>query len=69
MSPYSIKRSWINIEIGIAYGCNKLIVPILDKITQRALPPIIDHRETIDINNFEKYLKQLIKRAKQQILH
>ncbi len=63
LSSYSIKRSWVILEIGVAIGHEKLIVPLVDKISPKEIPDAISKFDAKDLNDFDKYLKQLMGRA------
>jgi len=62
-SRYSVDRPWVLIEVGAAWGLEKYIVAIIDKVTPEELPDIITPYKAIDLNNFDEYLSQLLKRA------
>lgn len=64
LTPNSIQRTWVLIEVGAAWGREKLIVAIINQVTPQEMPDIIASYKAIDLNNFEDYCKQLCKRAK-----
>jgi hypothetical protein len=64
LSPYSIDRPWVLIEMGTAWGLEKRIVAIIDKVTPERMPDIIVQYKAIDLNNFDEYVEQLFKRVK-----
>jgi hypothetical protein len=64
LSRYSIDRPWVLIEIGAAWGLEKQIIAIIDKIAPEEMPDILTPYKAIDLNSFDEYLEQLIKRAK-----
>jgi hypothetical protein len=64
LSRYSIDRPWVLIEIGAAWGHDKLIIPIIDKITPEEMPDVIRQIKAIDLNNFDNYISELINRVK-----
>jgi hypothetical protein len=64
LSHSSITREWVKIELGAAWVLEKLMVPIIDKLSPRDMPDIIDDTRAIDLNNFdEQYIGQLIRRV------
>jgi hypothetical protein len=65
-SRYSINRPWVLIELGAAWGLSKHIVAIVDKVTPKEMPDTIYLQKTLDLNDFDKYLDQLCKRAKEE---
>lgn len=62
ISPESVERRWVVLEIGMAFMAKKRIVPILLHATADQLPGIIDHKRAFDINRFDAYLADLLKR-------
>ncbi len=64
LSQDSIKRPWVLIEIGGALLLDKLIVAIIYKLMPNEMPDVIVQHKAIDLNNFDEYLDQLLKRAK-----
>lgn len=67
LSRYSINRPWVLIELGAAWGLEKRVVTIIDKITPNEMPEVISPYKAIDLNNFDDYLEQLMRRAKEAI--
>lgn len=65
LSPYSVDRPWVLIEIGAAWGLNKRIVAITDKISPADMPDVIEQHKAIDLNDFENYLDQFVARARE----
>ena len=63
LSNYSIDRPWVLVEIGVAWGHNKRVVPIIDKITLEEVPNVIKQCKAVDLNDFDKYLDELISRV------
>ena len=64
ISPESVARQWVVLEIGMAFMAKKRIVPILLHATADQLPDIIDKKRAFDINQFDAYLVDLLKRKK-----
>jgi hypothetical protein len=64
LSNYSIDRPWVLVEIGAAWGHDKRVVPIIDKIALEEIPNVIKQCKAIDLNDFDKYLDELIARVK-----
>ncbi len=62
ISPQSVERQWVVLEIGMAFMARKRIVPILLHATADQLPGIIDKKRAFDINQFDAYLADLLKR-------
>ena len=64
LSRYSVARPWVLIEIGAAWVLEKRIVAITDKVIPEEMPDIIAPYKAIDLNDYDHYVEQLIKRAK-----
>jgi len=64
LSRYSKDRPWVLIEMGAAWGLRKPIVAIIDKIGPKEMPDIINAYKAIDLNDFDQYITQLLKRVK-----
>ncbi|MCH7755875.1 toll/interleukin-1 receptor domain-containing protein [candidate division KSB1 bacterium] len=65
LSRYSVNRPWVLIELGAAWGLEKRVVTIIDKVTPDEMPEVISPYKAIDINNFDQYIAQLLGRAKE----
>ena len=65
LSRYSIKRSWVLIEIGAAWGLGKRIIAIIDKVAPKEMPDIMIPHKAIELNRFDEYLDQLINRVRE----
>jgi hypothetical protein len=52
------------IEMGAAWGLRRPIIAIIDKIGPREMPDIISPYKAIDLNDFDQYIDQFLKRAK-----
>ena len=69
LSRYSLASEWVKYEIGGAYFQPKrpIMVAILDKIEPNELPdPMVSYR-AIDLNDFDKYLIELVDWARQYV--
>lgn len=66
LSKYSIHRPWVLIEMGAAWGLEKRIVAIIDKVTPEEMPDITTPHKAIDLNHFDEYVVQLLKRKRAQ---
>lgn len=65
LSRYSIESGWVLAEIGGAWVLGKRIVAITDKLTPEEMPDVMTPYKAIDLNQFEKYLEELIERAQE----
>ena len=66
LSPDSIERPWVLLEVGAAWGRRKnyRIVPVLCHVSFDAIPDIIEGKKAFHINDFDKYLTELKRRVK-----
>jgi hypothetical protein len=64
LTKNSINRPWVLIEISAAWGQDKRIIAIIDKVQPREMPEIILPHKAIDLNDFDQYIKQLKERVK-----
>jgi hypothetical protein len=64
LSRYSKDRPWVLIEMGAAWGQRKPIVAIIDEIGPKEMPDIVNPYKAIDLNDFDQYINQLLKRTK-----
>ena len=66
LTPDSIERPWVLLEVGAAWGRRKdyRIVPVLCHVTFDAIPDIIEGKRAFHINDFNTYLVELKRRVK-----
>jgi len=66
LTPNSIERPWVLLEVGAAWGRRKdyRIVPVLCHVTFDAIPDIIEGKRAFHINDFDTYLVELKRRVK-----
>jgi TIR domain len=63
LSRYSKDRPWVLMEIGGAWVLRKTIIAIIDKIGPKEMPDIILPFKAVDLNDFDQYVSQLMKRV------
>lgn len=65
LTPDSIERPWVLLEVGAAWGRRKdyRIVPVLCHVSFDAIPDIIEGKKAFHINDFDKYLDELARRV------
>ena len=63
-SRYSKDRPWVLAEMGAAWGLQKPIIVIIDKVGPKEMPDIVSPYRAVDLNDFDEYLGQLLKRVK-----
>jgi hypothetical protein len=64
LSPYSINRQWVIAETATAWGLRKHIVAITDKVEHKEIPEFIKSHKALDLNDFDRYVEELIERAR-----
>jgi TIR domain len=63
-SRYSKDRPWVLAEMGAAWGLRKPIIVIVDKVGPNEMPDMVNPYKPVDLNEFDEYLKQLLKRVR-----
>jgi hypothetical protein len=63
-TPWSAMRSWVWIELGAAWSRQKPILAVFYRMTAGQGKAILEDINTIDLNEFDIYLKQLKVRLK-----
>jgi len=65
LTPESVGREWVLLEIGAAWGWRKnfRIVPILYHVDIDPIPTIIKAKKAININDFDNYLSEVSRRV------
>lgn len=66
LSPESIERQWVLVELGGAWTLGKRIVAITYNLPRERIPDIIDHDRTYELNDFDRYVSELVRRAKEK---
>src|SRR5579862_9473575 len=67
LTPSSVRREWVVVEMSVAWGLKKRIVAILHHVSPKQMPDMSYAYKAIDLNDFEQYLDQLRKREKEKI--
>lgn len=62
LSPISLNRPWVILEIGAAWGLGIRIVPICYQSSAEMIPATIRDNRAFDLNDFDRYLEELGKR-------
>jgi hypothetical protein len=63
LSPQSLPRQWVLIELGAALGLRKRVVPIMCNVELGQIPDIIRLTKAYELNQFDDYLNELTRRA------
>ncbi len=66
LTPNSVHRPWVLLEVGAAWGCRKTmrIVPILCHVDVDTVPDMIKAKKAIHINDCEAFFGELKERVK-----
>jgi hypothetical protein len=62
LSPESVTRQWVLIEIGMALAFRKRIVPLMFHIPAEQIPGMIDKTRGFSLEEFDDYLNDLKRR-------
>lgn len=65
LTPESIDRAWVLLEVGAAWGWRKnfRIVAVLDHVDINPIPEIIKSKKAIKINEIDNYFAEISKRV------
>jgi hypothetical protein len=66
LTSQSISRQWVLLELGAAWGLRKRIVAITDKVADDDLPDIIRQTKAYGLNDFDRFVAELVGRAKRR---
>ncbi|HSA81406.1 MAG TPA: toll/interleukin-1 receptor domain-containing protein [Geminicoccaceae bacterium] len=64
LSPHSITRQWVLVELGGAWTLDKRVMAITYNIAPDKIPDIIEHDKGYELNDFDRYVTELIRRMK-----
>jgi hypothetical protein len=64
LSPNSITRQWVLAELGGAWTLDKRIMAITYDLAAEKIPDIIEHDKSYELNDFDRYVGELIGRRK-----
>jgi hypothetical protein len=63
ITPVSVGRPWVMLEIGAAWELGKWIVPVCYHVDADKIPAILSKRKAYPLNEFDRYLEELRKRV------
>jgi hypothetical protein len=63
LSAQSVTRPWVLIELGAAWGLGKRLIAIVDKVAPKEMPDIIAQTKAYDLNDFDRFVAELLRRA------
>jgi hypothetical protein len=66
ITPQSIGRQWVTLEVGAAWGWSKRIriVLVLYHVSVDPIPDMIKNKKAISLNDFDQYLSELVSRTR-----
>jgi TIR domain len=64
LTPNSITRPWVLVEIGCAWGHARRMVPILYNVTVEDIPALLRATKAIDLNAVNDYLNEVAARVR-----
>jgi hypothetical protein len=62
LTPVSVGRPWVMLEIGAAWLAGKRIVPVCYHVEPTTIPTILQKTKAILLNDFDRYLAELAAR-------
>jgi hypothetical protein len=66
LSPHSVTRQWVLVELGGAWTLDKRVMAITYNVAPEKVPDIIDHDKGYELNDFDRYVAELIRRMKRK---
>jgi hypothetical protein len=66
LTSLSISRQWVLLELGAAWGLRKHIAAITDKVADDDLLDIIRQTTAYGLNDFDRFVSELVGRAKRR---
>jgi hypothetical protein len=63
LTPVSVNRPWVLLEVGAAWKVDKWIVPICYHVEADKIPSILAKRKAYWLNDFDRYLEDLRRRV------
>lgn len=64
LSPHSVTRQWVLVELGGAWTLGKRIMAIVDKVAPADMPDIIEQTKAYELNDFDRFVAELVRRAR-----
>jgi hypothetical protein len=68
LTPKSINRQWVTLEIGAAWGWSKnlRITVVLDHVDVDPIPDMLKSKKAIQLNQFDDFLEEVRKRVERE---
>ena len=67
LTPESVAREWVRLEVGAAWERKMRIVPILCHVEVDPIPQMLKSKKAILLNDFNAYLAELRQRVVEQV--
>ncbi|MEX2140075.1 MAG: toll/interleukin-1 receptor domain-containing protein [Pirellulales bacterium] len=67
LSPRSVHRPWVLLEVGAAWGRGKKVIAIRHHVEVDLIPEMIKSKKAIDLNDIEDYITEVSKRASRRV--
>ena len=64
LTPISVNRPWVFLEVGAAWKAGKWIVPVCYHVDADKIPSILARRKAYWLNDFDRYLEDLVARSR-----
>jgi len=67
LTPQSVNRQWVILEVGAAWGRSKRvrIILIMCHVSVDPIPDMIKNKKAIPLNDFDQYVVELAKRVRE----
>lgn len=67
LTPVSIERKWVTLEVGAAWGWSKKtrIIVLMDHVDVDPIPDMIKNKKAMHLNDFDAYLVELAPRVRE----
>ena len=64
LTPESVNRGWVMIEVGMAEILEKRITPLLYHVDPGSIPDVLRDRRAYEIDQFDEFIKAVRERAR-----
>ena len=64
LSPVSVTRPWVNLEIGATWGQGLWIVPLCYHVGMDQVPAMLQKKKAYTLNDCDRYLDELRQRVR-----
>lgn len=67
LTPKSVGRHWVLMEVGVAWTRKLWIVPILYHVEVDPIPDMLKSKRAFNLNDLDRYLAEVAQRAKGRV--